>query len=86
MIVVECVCPREVALARIRSRLELAVPDPSDARPEHYDLQQAEWETGPTSLAAHRIETTDAVGDQVAAVYRAVGSPFTMGNPRVSEG
>lgn len=69
---IECQCPRNTAIERIQARLQSAEPDPSEARPELYDRQAADWEPGELPIAMTTVDTTEPVNLQAAAVYRAV--------------
>lgn len=70
-LLVECTCPREVAIDRIRSR-QLQRSDASEARPDLFDLQVAEYERSPSLDVACRVDTTEAVAAQLEQVYRAL--------------
>lgn len=69
---IECVCPREIALQRIRSRLGQAQADVSEARPELYDRQVAEREASAASASTVTIETTMPLHTQLANVFAAL--------------
>ena len=73
---VRCVCPREVSLERIRRRRAQTEPDASEARPELYDAQAAEWEEGPETDDAYEADTTRDAEVHRRAVLERWGSPF----------
>jgi aminoglycoside phosphotransferase family enzyme/predicted kinase len=70
-LVVECECPRVVALERIRRRADSGGGD-SEARPELYDLQETEHETLTAELPTVRVPTTRPLPEQSAQVCRAI--------------
>ncbi len=76
VIEVRCVCPRDVSLERIRRRRAQTEPDASEARPELYDAQAAEWETGPDTEDVYEAETTREAEVHLRAVFERRGSPF----------
>lgn len=63
-LVVQCLCPRDVSLARIAARLALG-QDASEARPELYDRQAAAAEPLPDDVTAMAVETTTPLSEQV---------------------
>jgi predicted kinase len=69
---VRCVCPREIAIERIGTRLRQTVPDASEARPEHYDRQAALWENGSDDEATCIVDTTSSVAEQLETVFEAL--------------
>jgi len=72
VLAVECVCPREVAIERIRSRLRQFEPDASEARPELYDQQAAQWETSSEAGATCIVDTTDSIVEQLGLVFESL--------------
>jgi len=74
--IVECVCPREVAMQRIESRLHRSEGDASEARPELYDQQVAERSregTLPIDFQVHTIESAIA---EMRRLLTALPPPF----------
>ena len=69
-LLVECQCPREVAMQRIAARLQDCEADASEARPEMYDLQVAQWQSSPSLAAACHVDTTEAQSAQLQAVWK----------------
>ncbi len=72
VLIVECICPRETAIERIRARLSRAEPDASEARPELYDLQAAERRYEGDSAIDLQIDTAESPAVQVAHVFQAL--------------
>ncbi|MBL8828016.1 MAG: AAA family ATPase [Planctomycetaceae bacterium] len=70
---IECRCPREVAMQRITQRLTAAEPDASEARPELYDRQAADWQSGDLPATSVTINTTQPLDAQLTHVYEALG-------------
>ena len=68
---VECYCPKEVSIQRIVKR-RASNHSESEARPELYDRQSAEYEPCSTSSDAIRLDTTWPVEDQLDTVLRMV--------------
>jgi len=66
-LVVRCSCDDEVALERIAHRAAASTSQ-SEARPELYRLQQAEFEADPPGVATLEIDTTTTLRVQEAAV------------------
>ncbi len=77
---VECYCPKEVSIQRILKRRESERSE-SEARPELYDRQLADYEPCSTSSNAIRIDTTLPIEDQVDTVLRALRALATNGIP-----
>jgi len=69
---VQCVCPREVAIERIQTRLRQVEPDASEARPEMYDRQAAEWETSSDRGSTCTVETTESIAEQLGVVFESL--------------
>jgi predicted kinase len=67
LLVVRCQCPDDVAKRRIADRAA-ARDDPSEARPELFDLQKAEVEACPGELPHVEVDTTDALSAQLDVV------------------
>ena len=67
-LLVECRCPREVALQRIAERQQ--GHDASEARPDLYDRQAAEWELSPSGSPHCCVDTTAALAAQLEQVFR----------------
>ena len=67
-LLVECRCPRRVALSRIDARAEIGVTD-SEARPELYDRQLAEYEPFDTNLPSIEIDTTGSINQELQPVF-----------------
>jgi predicted kinase len=74
--VVRCACPRETALERIAARLKSAAGDPSEARPELYDLQAAEEARSGLAGDGLSIDTTAPRAMQLANVLAALPPVF----------
>lgn len=73
LIVLECRCPRDVALARISERMAIGT-DASEARPDLYDEQQSELERERPTLPIQTIDTSSSTKvalDQALAAIRA---------------
>jgi len=70
---VECVCTPEVARERIRRRLA-AGADPSEARPEIYDVQATRHEPWPVDIPQIRVDTLQTIENQVGQVLKALGT------------
>ncbi len=68
---VECKCPREIAIARIKDRV-IAGGSDSEAVPAFYDLQVAEAESPLSSVPLMNVDTTLALGQQIAIVLKQV--------------
>jgi predicted kinase len=68
---VECHCPREVALRRIAER-RVQGQSLSEARPNLYDLQEAEYSRWDGDGVVIEVDTTRALADQSARVLRAL--------------
>jgi uncharacterized protein len=64
---VECHCPADVAVRRIRQRL-IDGRDASQARPDIHERQRPAWETWPTDLHYCRVDTQQPLARQVAQV------------------
>jgi len=73
---VQCACPRDVALQRIESRRRQNPADPSEARPELYDRQVAEWQDADGAKISRRVDTTESLGAQLSDVFAALPFPF----------
>jgi predicted kinase len=76
VLIVECVCPRETAIERIRSRSGRADESASEARPELYDLQAAERQRGGRAFIDLTIDSADSISAQATRLCRALPSPF----------
>jgi len=72
VLAVECVCPREVAMERIRARLRQPTSDASEARPELYDRQVAQRDPPGDSMSACSVDTTESLSAQTANVMAAL--------------
>lgn len=72
VLAVECVCPREVAMERIQTRLRQPTPDASEARPEWYDRQVAQRDTPEDSIPTCSVDTTESLAAQTATVTAAL--------------
>ncbi|MCE9607884.1 MAG: AAA family ATPase [Planctomycetia bacterium] len=72
VLAVECVCPREVALERIQTRLRQPQPDASEARPELYDRQAAQRDPPADSIPTCSVDTTESLAAQTATVMAAL--------------
>ena len=70
-IYVECRCPRETSLARIRRRLASAVTE-SEARPELYDLQQGQHGIIGDDIVHICVDTTRGLPHNVEVVLAAL--------------
>lgn len=68
---VECVCSRETAIERIRSR-QAAANSPSEARPDIYDAQIAEYQAPQRGTHVVTVDTTLPFGQQIEGVLDAV--------------
>jgi aminoglycoside phosphotransferase family enzyme/predicted kinase len=68
---VVCRCPREVSLARIAKRLA-AGRDPSEARPELYDLQAQQEESAPLGIVEIQVDSTQPIAAQCEIVWQAL--------------
>lgn len=68
VLLVECRCPRDVALSRIAQRLDQG-GDSSEARPELYDQQAATVEPPPAEVVALDIDTTQPLAEQVEQTF-----------------
>jgi aminoglycoside phosphotransferase family enzyme/predicted kinase len=79
---VECVCPPEVARARIAQRLA-AGQDASEAQPATHDLQRSRWQPWPAEISQVRIDTSQPLEDQTAAAIAFLRdqSPSGCGDP-----
>jgi uncharacterized protein len=90
-IFIECVCPREVAMARLQARWDaktalLGAPDEaiyaSDGRPALYDAQARRWEpfsdATESGLAHAVIDTTCSRGHQLERALQALGIPRSV--------
>ena len=75
VLVLEAICPPDVARARIDARQQTA-SDRSQARSEFYDRQRADWEDSPSMAEACRIDTAAPLGRQLDAAYRAMPGPL----------
>jgi len=69
---VQCICPREVAIERIQTRLRQAEPDASEARPEMYDRQAADWETSSDRGSTCTVDTTASIAEQLGCVFESL--------------
>lgn len=69
---VQCVCPREVAIERIQTRLRQAEPDASEAQPEMYDRQAADWETSSDRGSTCTVDTTESIAEQLGCVFESL--------------
>lgn len=67
LLVVRCSCPEVVARKRITNRAAVGC-DPSEARPELYDLQKAELEPCPERLPCIEVNTVRPLDAQVESV------------------
>jgi hypothetical protein len=65
--IIHCACPKEVALQRLAQRAAMG-SDPSEARPELYDLQRAEENASSPDLESIAVDTTAPLAAQVRAV------------------
>jgi aminoglycoside phosphotransferase family enzyme/predicted kinase len=72
--VIECVCPREVAIERIRTRAQTKA-DASEARPELYEQQRIDWEQGDHEITC-QVDTTVELAEQLKLVFRALPNPL----------
>ena len=70
-IYLDCACPRETSLARIRRRLADAAAE-SEARPELYDRQCSQREAVTADIAHLRVDTTRGLSQNVEAVLAAL--------------
>ena len=68
---VECTCPRDVAISRIKERMSVG-KSTSEALPEHYDQQAAESDPPLSNLPQVNVDTTLALGRQEAIVMEQV--------------
>jgi hypothetical protein len=73
---VECICPREVALQRIESRRQQVIADASEARPDLYDRQAAEWQQISNEIPHTQVDTTLTLSDQLAKVFAKLPVPL----------
>lgn len=71
---IECRCPRQIAQDRIAKRLTSAEPDASEARPELYDQQAADWQAGTVAAKSLAIDTTRPLEGQLTHLYRGIAS------------
>lgn len=72
LLIVRCECPAEVARRRIADRLAEG-RDPSEARPELYDLQLRDVEPIPGGAEVCRVDTTLALAAQLEPVLTDLG-------------
>lgn len=70
----ECVCPREVSLARIEERRRTS-SDPSEARPELYDKQAASRQASPAVARVTHIDGTRPLAEQIGHVIASLPEP-----------
>ncbi len=69
-IILDCHCPRDVALQRITERQQ--GQDASEARPELYDRQLAEWEASPMGASYGSIDSTMALAAQLNLAWHSL--------------
>ncbi len=67
-LVVVCQCPREVAIGRIRERIETG-NSLSQTRPEFYDQQQRLDENDPSDLPTQHLDTTSSLPMLEAEIF-----------------
>ena len=77
---IQCECPRDEAIRRIWERNQTGESD-SEARPEHYDHQVAEYEPPLSSVPVACVDTTQATtkahADAVAAFAKVLTAPVS---------
>ncbi len=73
-----CTCPRSVAIARIEER-RARQRDPSEARPELFDLQLQAFEMPKSTEMYTEVDTDCPLGDQLNTVFLALRPCFTDG-------
>ncbi|MBS0209519.1 MAG: AAA family ATPase [Planctomycetes bacterium] len=72
VLLIECRCPRDVALARIHTRLQQDAADASEARPELYEQQSAEYESPSAAESPCLVNTVEPLTQQAAAAYQSL--------------
>lgn len=76
VLIVECTCPRETAIERIRARSDRDEAGDSEARPELYDLQADERRRAGRAFVDFSVDTTESPAAQAARVLQALPSAF----------